>query len=117
MMEALCSGCAVITTGSGGAWELAESAGLPVFPKDHPPALSQLLAGLLSDRIRIYEIAKRGQNAVLRDFTFERMMAQLMSRFETLARGVSSNAPRDLYRNFLAERQESCEPQHNYLHP
>jgi glycosyltransferase involved in cell wall biosynthesis len=74
MMEAMCAGCAVIQTGSGGAFELAERASSPLFPKDHPFALSRLLSALEADRSRIADIALRGQQTVLRDFTFDQMM-------------------------------------------
>lgn len=72
--EALCAGCAVITTGSGGAIEIADVAGLPVFPQRHPVALSRLLSELIADPERVSEIACRGQQVVLERFTFDRMM-------------------------------------------
>ena len=43
MVEALLAGCAVLTTGSGGALELASLARLPVFPKNDASAFGQLL--------------------------------------------------------------------------
>ena len=69
MMEAMCAGCAVPNTGSGGAIELSDRAGTPLFPKDHPFALSRLLSALEQDRQRVAEIALRGQQTVLREFT------------------------------------------------
>jgi glycogen(starch) synthase len=84
MVEALCAGCAVITTGSGGAIEIADIADLPVFPKDHPVALSRLIAKLVKDRELVYQIAKRGQEAVLREFTFARMAERICDRFQML---------------------------------
>ena len=74
MMEAMCAGCAVLTTGSGGAIELAEHARLPLFPKDHPFALSRLLAALEKDRARVADTGLRGQDTVLREFTLDRML-------------------------------------------
>lgn len=74
MMEAMCAGCAVITTGSGGAIELADVADLPIFPKEHPVALSRLLAKLVRDPERVFQIGKRGQEVVLNRFTFGRMI-------------------------------------------
>jgi glycogen synthase len=86
MMEAMCAGCAVITTGSGGAIEIADVADLPVFPKDHPVALSRLIKKLVGDPELVSQIAKRGQDVVLRRFTFERMMENFCSTFQTLCK-------------------------------
>jgi len=74
MMEAMCAGCAVPNTGSGGSIELAERAGTPLFPKDHPFALSRLLIALEQNRASLAEIALRGQQTVLREFTIDRML-------------------------------------------
>ena len=76
MMEAMCAGCAVPNTGSGGAIELSDRAGTPLFPKDHPFALSRLLTSLERDRRWLAEVALAGQRTVLRDFTIERMLTQ-----------------------------------------
>jgi glycogen(starch) synthase len=75
MMEAMCAGCAAPNTGSGGAIELADRAGTPLFPKDHPFALSRLLTTLEQDRRRVAEIAMAGQQTVLREFTLQQMLA------------------------------------------
>src|SRR4030095_2652048 len=82
MMEAMCAGCAVITTGSGGAIEIADRADLPIFPKDHPVALSRLLAQLVKNRKLVYESGKRGQEVVLRDFSFTRMAQRMCESFQ-----------------------------------
>jgi glycosyltransferase involved in cell wall biosynthesis len=74
MMEAMCAGLAVPNTGSGGAIELAERAGAPLFPKDHPFALSRLLVALEANRARVEEIGRCGQQTVLREFTIDRML-------------------------------------------
>lgn len=87
MMESMCAGCAVITTGSGGSIELADQAGLPVFPKDHPVALSRLLAKLATDREFVYRIALKGQQTVLAKFTFRRMMEEFSRMFHRLTDG------------------------------
>jgi glycogen synthase len=84
MMEALCAGCAVITTGSGGAMELAEAAGLPIFPKKDPVALSRLLASLAANPDSVFEIASRGQQVVLGRFTFARMMQEFSEMLTSL---------------------------------
>jgi glycogen synthase len=74
MMEAMCAGCAVPNTGSGGAIELSDRAGTPLFPKDHPFALSRMLSALEKDRGWLAEIALRGQQTVLREFTLNQML-------------------------------------------
>ena len=84
MMEAMCAGCAVVTTGSGGAIELADLADLPIFPKDHPVALSRLIAKLAGDRELVSQIGRRGQDLILRQFTFERMMQDFCRTFRVL---------------------------------
>jgi len=81
MMEAMCAGCAVPNTGSGGSIELSERAGTPIFPKDHPFALSRLLSALEKDRLLVAEIALRGQQTVLREFTIDRMLERTCEVF------------------------------------
>jgi glycosyltransferase involved in cell wall biosynthesis len=87
MMEAMCAGCAVPNTGSGGAIELSERAGTPLFPKDHPFALSRLLSALEKDRLRVAETALRGQQTVLREFTINQMMEKTSDVFTRVAMG------------------------------
>jgi len=81
MMEAMCAGCAVPNTGSGGAIELSELADTPLFPKDHPFALSRLLTSLEKDRFRVAEIALRGQQTVLQHFTIDQMLRRTSDVF------------------------------------
>jgi glycosyltransferase involved in cell wall biosynthesis len=81
MMEAMCAGCAVPNTGSGGAIELAERAGTPLFPKEHPFALSRLLVALQKDRQRVADIALRGQRTVLGEFTITQMLERTSAAF------------------------------------
>jgi glycogen synthase len=85
MMEAMCAGCAVPNTGSGGAIELSDRAGTPLFPKDHPFALNRLLSALEQDRQRVAEIALRGQQTVLREFTIDQMMERTCEVFTRVA--------------------------------
>jgi glycosyltransferase involved in cell wall biosynthesis len=85
MMEAMCAGCAVPNTGSGGAIELSERAGTPLFPKDHPFALSRLLSALEKDRRRVADIGLRGQRTVLSEFTMARMMEKTSEAFSRAA--------------------------------
>jgi glycosyltransferase involved in cell wall biosynthesis len=89
MMEAMCAGCAVITTGSGGAIELADPADLPIFPKEHPLALSRLLAKLLRNRKLLFDIARRGQEVVSREFTFKRMARKFSDTLHLVLQGKS----------------------------
>jgi glycogen(starch) synthase len=84
MLEAMCAGCAVITTGSGGAIEIADIANLPIFPRDHPVALSRLIKRLVLDRELVFQTAIQGQKIVLQNFTFARMMGELVQTFRTL---------------------------------
>lgn len=92
MMEAMCAGCAVATTGSGGAIELVEQAGAPLFPKDHPFALSRLLVALDQDRRRLAAIALAGQRLVRTEFTLGRMLARTA---DALLRCVRHDQTRD----------------------
>jgi glycosyltransferase involved in cell wall biosynthesis len=85
MMEALCAGCAVITTGSGGAIELAETADLPLFPKDDPGALSAMIGDLAANRQKAFEIAAHGQDVVLREFTLARMTERIEALLVSLS--------------------------------
>jgi glycosyltransferase involved in cell wall biosynthesis len=86
MMEAMCAGCAVPNTGSGGAIELSDRAGTPLFPKNHPFALSRLLIQLERDRPRLAEAALRGQQTVLSEFRIDQMLDKTKSRFIEVAR-------------------------------
>jgi glycosyltransferase involved in cell wall biosynthesis len=85
MLEAMCAGCAVVTTGSGGAIELAERADLPLFPRDHAFALARLLSSLEQNRSRVAEIGLRAQRVATRDFTFERMTTQTADAIASVA--------------------------------
>ena len=91
MLEAMCAGCAVPNTGSGGAFELAERAETPLFPKDHPYALSRLLTALEKDRRRLADVALAGQRTVLRDFTIDRMLSQTCDALSRCARRSSAS--------------------------
>jgi glycogen(starch) synthase len=102
MLEAMCAGCAVITTGSGGAIEIADIADLPIFPKDHPLALSKLIARLIRDREVIFQTAMRGQQVVLQNFTFPRTMADLIQTFRVLCA-----ARQEKYGSVVARQKEA----------
>lgn len=74
MVEAMLAGCAVLTTGSGGAIEVAELANLPLIPKDDPVALTKLLTKLVMSPIELDEIALRGQEVAQKVFSFDVMI-------------------------------------------
>jgi len=87
MVEAMLAGCAVLTTGSGGAMEIATAADLPLFPKEDSVALSRLIARLVKHPEEVSRIAARGQEVALRDFSFDRMMERWMATLRQLHAG------------------------------
>ena len=96
MVEAMCAGCAVITTGSGGAMEIADLAGLPLFPQEDPAALCQLLTRLATSRPWVFELGIRGQEAVRKHLTWARTAAALSATLEGLAgQSNARGGPRD----------------------
>jgi glycogen synthase len=84
MVEAMLSGCAVVTTGSGGAMEIARLANLPLFPQGDAVALGQVLERLISDRRRLQQIAREGQEVALREFSSDRMVDRFCATFQKL---------------------------------
>lgn len=91
MVEAMMAGCAVLTTGSGGAMEIAELANLPIFPKEDAVTLSRLLNDLVRDRAQVFEIAARGQKVALQEFSFSRMMGRVAPCLENVVRAAKPN--------------------------
>lgn len=85
-IEAMLAGCAVVTTGSGGAKEIADVGRLPMFRPDNPASLSVLLSRLEGQREEVAEIAARGQAAALEKFSFEEMMAAWLCTFDEFAK-------------------------------
>jgi glycogen(starch) synthase len=84
MAEAMLSGCAVVTTGSGGAIEIARLADLPLFPKGDALALSRILDDLIGNRQALARIARRGQEVALREFSADRMIEQFVNTCQGL---------------------------------
>ena len=84
-VEAMLSGCGVLTTGSGGAMDVAIAAGLPMFPKGDAVALGRLLVRLVSDRPYLREIAARGQLVAQREFNADLMVDRLESMLLRIA--------------------------------
>jgi glycogen synthase len=86
MVEAMLAGCAVVTTGSGGAMEIAQLADLPLFPADDPDALSRVLVKLLLNRPEVLRIASHGQKVALQKFTSDRMMDRWTETLQKISR-------------------------------
>ena len=94
MVEAMLAGCAVVTTGSGGAMEVATAADLPLFPKGDAAALSRILASMVTHPEQVREIALRGQNVAVRDFSFDRMMERWLATLGRIRTTFSGAAGR-----------------------
>jgi glycosyltransferase involved in cell wall biosynthesis len=84
MVEAMLSGCAVVTTRAGGAGEIADLAELPCFPPEDPAALRNLLSSLASDRERIAELGDRGRRIALERLSLDQTVGRYLSRLESL---------------------------------
>jgi glycosyltransferase involved in cell wall biosynthesis len=84
MVEAMLAGCAVVTTGSGGAVEIAQLADLPLVPKEDSLALARMLTTYVSDRRTLEEVAARGQRVALEEFSLERMLGRWQERLQKL---------------------------------
>jgi glycogen(starch) synthase len=93
MMEAMLAGCAVVTTGSGGAMEIARLADLPLFPKEDALALSRILEDLIHDREKLDGIARRGQEVSMREFSADRMIERFLSTVQNLYEKTRVRAP------------------------
>jgi glycosyltransferase involved in cell wall biosynthesis len=94
MVEAMLAGCAVVTTGSGGAEEIARLAELPRFAKNDHVALGEILAHLADTPSELSAIAQRGQQVALREFDFARMLDRWTATIERVWReGVPRNPP------------------------
>ncbi|SRR6266849_920824 len=98
MVEAMLAGCAVVTTGSGGAIEIAQLADLPLVPKGDSLVLARMLAMYVEDRENLHEVAARGQRVALEEFSLERMTGRWQERLQQLCRenplGIRSGATR-----------------------
>jgi glycosyltransferase involved in cell wall biosynthesis len=84
MVEAMLAGCAVVTTGSGGAMEIATAADLPLFPKGDSAALARILTRLVTDRAEVTRIATCGQDVAVREFSLDRMLERWMATLRRL---------------------------------
>lgn len=86
MVEAMLAGCAVITTGSGGAIEIANLADLPVISKGDSLGLAKKLESLLDQPGTLRQVAERGQTIALREFSLDRMMERWQDTLLQLCR-------------------------------
>jgi glycosyltransferase involved in cell wall biosynthesis len=84
MVEAMLAGCAVVTTGSGGAMEVATAAELPLFEKEDAVALSRILSRFVNRPDEVARVAARGQRAALSDFSFDHMMRRWLATLQRL---------------------------------
>lgn len=88
MVEAMLAGCAVVTTGSGGAIEIAQLADLPLVQKGDVAGVTALLRRYLEDPRALYQVAQRGQTIALRELTLTRMMERWQACLSGLVRGA-----------------------------
>ena len=86
MVEAMLAGCAVVTTGSGGAMEVATAAELPLFEKEDAVALSRILSRFVNRPDEVARVA--GARSALSP---ERL--QLRPHDATMARDAPATSP------------------------
>ena len=84
LVEGMLSGCAVVTTGSGGTMDIAKPANLPLFTKGDCKSLAHILEWLIKDRDAVRRIAKCGQAVALENFSLDSMMDKLCKTFTKL---------------------------------
>ena len=84
VVEAMLGGCAVVSTGSGGAGEVAALSGHPRFPPEDPAALSGLLAQLIDDRDQVHDLATRSQQVAVKEFSLDRMVERWLAALQQL---------------------------------
>jgi glycosyltransferase involved in cell wall biosynthesis len=82
MVEAMLAGCAVLTTDSGGAAEVAAAAALTPFPGGDADALAARIDALARDRGELRRCAERGQQAALTQFTLAQTSVAYLAMLE-----------------------------------
>jgi glycosyltransferase involved in cell wall biosynthesis len=88
IIEALAAGVPVVQPAVGGFRELVELTGGGVlFEPVEPAPLAEALYRLLADRPRARELARRGRERVLKDFTIERMADETLAVYAAVAGG------------------------------
>ena len=90
-VEAMMAGCAVLTTGSGGALEIALAADLPRFPAGDAGTLSRLVARLVTDRAELQRLAARAQEVAIQEFSFSRMIEKWNAALERVVESRKSS--------------------------
>lgn len=85
LVEAMLSGCAVLTTASGGAGEVAMLAGLSAVPAGDAREWAARIASLVGNRDHVAAIAINGQRAARAHFSLERTVAQYLAMLERVA--------------------------------
>jgi glycosyltransferase involved in cell wall biosynthesis len=73
--------------------EVATEADLPLFPKGDAVALSRVLAFMVAHPEEVLKVASRGQQAALRDFTFDRMMERWVATLGRIQQGAREGGP------------------------
>jgi glycosyltransferase involved in cell wall biosynthesis len=89
MVEGMLAGCCVLTTGSGGAAEIAAAADLPVFPAGSATYLEHLLQRTRRDRGWMVTKARTGQRVAKSRFTLERMANEYEAVFRNAIHGTA----------------------------
>lgn len=108
MVEAMLSGCAIVTTGAGGAREVAELANLPLFAEHDVDGLRNHLARFIEDREEVRRVGTRGQAAALEHFGFDGMLAKLTDTLERLMVEGRSGSSLDGVERGLARRASAA---------
>jgi glycosyltransferase involved in cell wall biosynthesis len=87
VMEAMAAGLAVIGTPVGGQREMLEDGeNALVFPPEDAPALAQCILRLRDDPDTRMQLAEAGRRTVLERFTLERMVDEMETWLEEIAR-------------------------------
>jgi len=90
MIEAMLAGCAVATSGSGGAEEVATLANLPVFAPGNAEELRRIVHSLANDREKLRTLAARGQQVAMREFGLDVMLDRFTIGIERLRGGYET---------------------------
>jgi glycogen synthase len=87
LLEALASGCPVVTTAAGGTLDIVRpgETGLLVAPGD-APALAGAVVRLLRDRALAAQLRARGRQVVESEFDWDHVSGRYLEIFETVAR-------------------------------
>ncbi|WP_121990356.1 glycosyltransferase family 4 protein [Nitrospira lenta] len=86
MVEAMLAGCAVLTTGSGGAIEVAKLADLPLIPKADSGTLARRLTEFISNPAVLDDVALRGQEVARKEFGLDVMIQRWESTIAEVKR-------------------------------